>query len=100
MRHDYEAAVRALRGRVEELRLEGNDPETVARHVHAERRALAARFKEATPEPFRTALYQRTLCVYGDRLGPTIQFLRAQGKSWEDIAEAATRPGPLPSIKD
>jgi len=100
MRQDYEAAVRALRDRVDELRAEGRPAEAVARTAHAERRALAARFKEATPEPLRTALYQRTAHVYGDRLGPTIDFLRARGKSWDEIAEAATRPGSVPSIEN
>jgi len=100
MRQDYEAAVRALRDRVDELRSEGRQAEAVARTVHAERRALAARFKEATAEPLRSTLYQHTAHVYGDRLGPTIEFLRARGKSWEEIADAATRPGSLPSIED
>lgn len=100
MRQDYEAAVRALRDRVGELRSEGRQAEAVARTVHAERRALAAQFKEATAEPLRTALYKRTEHVYGDRLGPTIDFLRARGKSWDEIADAATRPGSLPSLDD
>jgi hypothetical protein len=30
---------------------------------------------------------------HGDPLGPTIDWLRAQGKSWEEIIESAMRPG-------
>ena len=30
---------------------------------------------------------------YGDKLGPTIEYLRAQGKTWEQIIESATRAG-------
>lgn len=30
---------------------------------------------------------------YGNPLGPTIEQLRAQGKTWEQIIESATRPG-------
>lgn len=97
-RQAYELAVRALRERANELRSAGASAEVIARTLHAERRALAARFKEATPEPLRTALYERGLRVYGDRLGPTIEFLRSRGKSWEDIEQAAMRPGVLPSI--
>jgi hypothetical protein len=99
VRHKYELAVRALRARAHEFRVTGASSEAIARVLHAERRALAARFKDATPEPLRTALYERTFRVYGDRLGPTIEFLRTQGKTWEDIIEGATRPGPLPSIE-
>jgi len=98
MRRDYEAAVRALRERREGLYSAGVCAEVVARTVHAERRVIATRFKEMTPEPLRSALYERTLRVYGDRLGPSIDYLRAKGKSWEDIAEGATTPGQLPKV--
>lgn len=99
LRQEYELAVRALRSRADELHSVGADPERIARTLHAERRALAHRFKEATPEPLRTALYERTFRVYGDPLGPTIEFLRASGRSWEEIAEGAMRPGPLPPLE-
>jgi hypothetical protein len=74
----------------------GADSETIARTVHAERRLLASRFKDLTPEPMRSALYKRTLKIYGDPTGPTIEYLRAKGKSWENIIESAGRPGVLP----
>ena len=65
--------------------------------MHAERRQLAGIFKERTPEPLRTRIHNRTLAVYGDPLGPRIDDLRAQGKSWDGIIESATRPGrPVP----
>jgi hypothetical protein len=35
-----------------------------------------------------------TLAVYGDRLGPSIEWLRARGKTWDDIIDSATNPGP------
>lgn len=98
LRREYEAAVRALQLRAAELRTAGASVEVVARTLHAERRALAARFKEATPEPLRAALYERTLRVYGDRTGPTLESLRAKGKSWEEIAEGAMRPGQYPFV--
>jgi len=98
VRQEYETAVRALRRRADDLRAAGAATEEIARTLHAERRALAARFKQATPEPLRAALYARTLRVYGDPLGPTIETLRAGGRSWEEIAESAMRPGPLPVI--
>jgi hypothetical protein len=74
----------------------GADSEQIARNVHAERRALASQFKDLTPEPLRSALYNRTLEIYGNRAGPTIDHLRAKGKSWDNIIESAARPGLLP----
>ncbi|MFT4195547.1 cell wall-binding protein [Ottowia sp.] len=96
LRARYEQTVRALRQRAADMRRGGASAEGIARALHAERRELAARFKEQTPEPYRSGIYQRTFEVYGDELGPSIEFLRAQGKSWEAIIESATCPGPGP----
>ena len=93
LRDEYEAAVRALAAHVDMMRVNGVESEQIARAAHAERRKLTASFKERTPEPARSAIYQRTMAVYGDPLGPSIEILRAWGRSWEEIAESATRPG-------
>jgi len=93
LRSCYEAAVLALRAQVAAMRGRGASSETIARAVHAERKRLAATFKALTPEPLRSRIYNRTLAVYGDSNGPTIESLRARGKSWDDIIESATRPG-------
>src|SRR5271156_4760796 len=93
----YERLVLSLRSRVAAMRLESLSAEAIARAMHAERRRLAAEFKERTPEPLRSQIYRRTLAVYGDPLGPTVEQLRAKGRSWEDIIESAARPGrPIP----
>ncbi|OAS25992.1 hypothetical protein [Methylobacterium platani] len=93
IRASYETAVRNLCGRVAEMKRDGVPAETIARDVHAERLRLAAHFKALTPEPYRTRIYERTVRVYGNDLGPSIEFLREQGKSWEAIIESAMRPG-------
>lgn len=36
---------------------------------------------------------ERNLQRYGDKLGPTIEWLRERGKSWEQIIDSAIRPG-------
>jgi hypothetical protein len=36
-------------------------------------------------------IHARNLRRYGDPLGPSIEWLRAQGKTWEQIIESATR---------
>lgn len=92
----YETAVRDLRARAVEMRRDGVPAEAIARELHAERRRLAATFKALTPEPYRTRIYERTVRVYGNELGPSIEFLRAQGKTWEAIIESAMRPGRPP----
>jgi hypothetical protein len=75
------------------MRGDSASSETIARTVHDERRRLTAAFKELTPEPWRSRIHNRTLAAYGDLIGPTIENLRARGKSWDDIIASATRPG-------
>jgi hypothetical protein len=93
LRSRYEKAVLELRARVAAMRGDSASSETIARTVHAERRRLTAAFKELTPEPWRSRIHNRTLAAYGDSIGPTIENLRARGKSWDDIIDSATRPG-------
>ena len=94
LRSRYEVTVLGLRAWVAALRDEGRSSEMIARAVHAERRRLTATFKELTPEPLRSRIRSRTLAIYGDCTGPTIESLRARGKSWDDIIDSAPRPGP------
>lgn len=96
LRKEYEHAVRKLAVQLVELRNAGADAEAVARIIHAERRRLSLTFKARTPEPWRSELTARTVAVYGNLRGPSIDYLRAQGRSWEEIAESAARPGVLP----
>ena len=98
LRSRYEQAVRGLRGRANEMQSNGAGAEAIARAMHAERIRLASSFRQQTPEPYRTRLYERTARVYGNESGPTIESLRAAGKSWEEIAEGAMRPGPVPEL--
>jgi hypothetical protein len=93
VRAEYERKVRALAARADEMRREGADLEAVARALHAERRALSTKYKDLTPEPQRTQVHNRTVAAYGDPLGPTVEQLRANGRSWDEIIESASRPG-------
>ena len=99
LRLEYEALVIALRDRADAMRRNDVAPEAIARTLHAERRRLSQAFKERTPEPLRTRIHERTLAVYGDPLGPSVEHLRARGKSWNDIIESAARPGQLPVVE-
>lgn len=39
------------------------------------------------------AIYHRNTQKYGDKLGPTVDWLREYGMSWDDIIESSTRTG-------
>jgi hypothetical protein len=98
LRADYERLVRDLSTYASDLRRMSLAPEAIARHLHAARRALVLRFKAMTPEPTRRLLCDRTMRLYGDCDGPTIDHLRAQGKTWDQIIESAARPGQMPTV--
>ena len=93
LRRDYEAAVSRLAETARLIHGQGRSSEEIARVIHAERRALGERFKALTPPEKLKEIYARTLKRYGDKLGPSIEWLRAQGKSWQEIVESASRPG-------
>ena len=75
------------------MRAEGALPENIARALQAERRSLGEIYKDATPPELRHQIYERNIELYGDPLGPTIEYLRGRGKTWEQIIEGAKRPG-------
>jgi filamentous hemagglutinin len=75
------------------MRAAGATPEQVARQVSGMRRELGVKFKNITPPEKLEEIYARNLKQYGDKLGPTIEWLRAKGKSWEQITESASRAG-------
>lgn len=93
LRQAYVDEVGGLAGREATMRSAGASSEDIARALHGERRALGVKYKDLTPEPKLSEIYERNLEKYGDRLGPSIEYLRGRGKSWEDIIEAAKRPG-------
>jgi len=39
------------------------------------------------------AIYRRNLRVYGDALGPSIDWLRQRGRTWDEICQSASRSG-------
>jgi hypothetical protein len=89
----YAGCVRGLRKQLLALRAEGKSWEETARAVHAMRRKLVTEFRAFTPKEYVDIIKARNLEKYGDELGPTIEWLRGQGKSWEEIAEWACTPG-------
>ena len=93
LRWNYENAVSTLADKAAAMRKEGKSSEQIARALHADRRALEKHFESLTPVDKLADIHARQLERYGDKLGPSIDGLRAQGKSWEQIIESASRPG-------
>ncbi|WP_343292993.1 hypothetical protein AAHN93_14785 [Vandammella animalimorsus] len=93
LRQAYIDEVNALKAKADEMLKSGVDKETVAREMHASRRELGVKYKNLTPEDMLERIYQRNIERYGDKLGPSIEWLRNKGKSWGDIIESATRTG-------
>jgi RHS repeat-associated protein len=93
LRQRYVDAVKKLAEKVPGMRKSGMSSEEIARALHAERRALGVQYKDLTPPGLLEEIYQRNLERYGDKLGPTIDWLRSRGKTWEDIIESASRSG-------
>jgi len=67
--------------------------ENIARALHAERNALKLEYRALSPADKVLEFEQRNIAKYGNPLGPSIDQLRAAGKSWDDIIESATRSG-------
>lgn len=93
LRQAYEAEVRTLAEKAAQMKASGRSVEQIAIELHAERRALGVKYKDVTPPEILQKVLERNLRKYGDELGPSIEWLRKQGKSWQDIIESASRPG-------
>ncbi|MFJ6480954.1 MULTISPECIES: FG-GAP-like repeat-containing protein [unclassified Streptomyces] len=93
LRQAYIDEVEGLTRQAAEMRAAGASPEVIARTLHKARRDIGVKYKDLTPEPKRNEIYERNLGKYGDKLGPSIDWLRANGKTWEQIIESATRTG-------
>ena len=61
--------------------------------LHAERRALGVKYKDLTPSGELQKITERNINKYKDPLGPSVDWLRSKGKSWDDIIESAGRTG-------
>lgn len=104
LRHLYVKEVRALKSiylsAIDLNSLDETNPkdaellEQFAIRMNEERRRIGVKYKNATPQTMLDQIYKRNLKKYGDKLGPTISYLRnVQGKSWREIIESSYTPG-------
>jgi len=89
----YVEEVEGLKDFANSARAAGQDAEATARMVSEDRNALKIKYRELSPPDFVQKAEARNIQKYGNPLGPTVDQLRAQGKSWEQIIDAAARAG-------
>ena len=76
------------------MRTAGKSSEDIARAVSAQRRQIGVKYKDLTPPDELEKIYARNLRNYGDKLGPTVDWLRrVKKKSWDEIIASSTRSG-------
>ena len=71
----------------------GYTPKSVALAAHGLRREIGLQYKAATSPKALAIIQERNREKYGDPAGPTIDYLRARGDSWRQIAASAGRTG-------
>ncbi|RZJ26934.1 MAG: hemagglutinin [Haliea sp.] len=96
LRSAYESAVADLGAQVAERLASGLAPEQVARWAAGERDRLKQLYRGKTPPHALAIIEARSLAQYGNSVGPSVDQLRAGGKSWAEIAASAGRAGKQP----
>jgi RHS repeat-associated protein len=93
LRQDYFREVDALPDVAARMRAAGNNSEEIGRRISQMRRDIGVKYKDLTPPDMQAKIYERNMRLYGDKLGPTVDWLQQQGYTWEQIIEKACRPG-------
>ena len=93
LREAYIREVHGLSQAHQQMLEAGFSEQTIARTLHQMRRDIGVAYKDLTPADKLAEITARNIRDYGDPLGPTIDYLRSQGKSWQQIIESSARPG-------
>ena len=93
LRQAYESEVAGLKAYGDELLASGMSEEQVARTLNQARRDLGIKYKNATPQPLRDYIYEVNMGRYGDKLGPTYDYMiKVKRKSNMEIINSSSRP--------
>ncbi|WP_253295620.1 pre-toxin TG domain-containing protein [Roseburia sp. MSJ-14] len=93
LRQAYENEVENLKAYGDELLASGMSEKQVARTLNQARRNLGIKYKNATPQPLRDYIYEVNMRRYGDKLGPTYDYLiKVKRKSNMDIIKSSSTP--------
>ncbi|MES2383093.1 MAG: hemagglutinin [Pseudomonadota bacterium] len=96
LRLAYERAVAELGAQVADRVAAGVAQEQLARWAAGERDRLKQLYRGKTPPAALAIIEARSLAQYGNSIGPSVDQLRAGGKSWAEIAASAGRAGKQP----
>ncbi len=78
-----------------ELQHQGLSEESIAKKLHQARRDLGVKYKNLTPKELKEYIYEVNESRYGDKLGPTFDYLKnVKKKSYAKIIQSAQRPNP------
>jgi len=75
----YINKVEALKETAEQMRSGGKLSEEIARTLYQMRRDIGVKYKDLTPADQPAKFHARNLEKYGDKFGPSIEYLRGQG---------------------
>ncbi|MEJ8796580.1 PAAR domain-containing protein [Trinickia caryophylli] len=90
-RLEYHEGLEHKRSWIEEQRAGGVSDEDIARQIVIDRNQSRLSFYSEDELP---TVYERNLAKYGDKTGPSYDYLIEQGKSPQDIIGSATRSNP------
>jgi soluble lytic murein transglycosylase-like protein len=93
LRLEYEQASRDLLSQTQRMLSQGIPEEQVARWAVERRNQLKVEYRELTPPNMLADIEARNIREYKNPLGPNVEQLRAEGKSWQQIIEGAAKPG-------
>jgi uncharacterized Zn-binding protein involved in type VI secretion len=96
LRQEYEQKVSKLSSYIGRIRpgMSQTELRDLASEANQARRQLGVQYKNLTPEPLRDFIYQINQDRYGDPLGPNVDYLVKQGRTYTDIIKSASRPNP------
>jgi hypothetical protein len=92
LRQLYTDEVAGLEKAGQDLLASGKSEAEVAKILHQMRRDLGVKYKEMTPSDLLEYIYKFNEARYGDKLGPTFELLKQQGKTDAQIIASASRP--------
>ena len=92
LRQLYTDEVAGLEKVGKDLLASGKSEAEVAQTLNQMRRDLGIKYKEMTPPDLLDYIYKFNDARYGDKLGPTYEMLKQQGKTDAQIIASASRP--------
>jgi hypothetical protein len=96
LRQEYEGKVAALSSHADKIKPDMSIDELadLARQANQARRDLGVQYKDLTPAPLLDYIKEVNQARYGDPLGPTVDTLVNNGRTYTDIIKSAARPNP------